>query len=245
MTIIDELLILLDDLGETSLDQLPIYFNKTSKQVLFSTMGRLVGRGWVVRKTNRYQTVYSINSHGVAQLNHTLDSIKQEKDLNWDNKWRLVIFNIPERKRRLRDALRNSLKELGFGMLKSSIWISPYDLTTQVKKIVKKINLSDQVILLDTADTDQYHSGVLVRQSWDWRFIENNYRQFINEAEKSFNQLILNNQKSRFMAKKLVFAYAHCVNSDPCLPLAISPISSTTKKAFEVYKKLRPFCLIN
>ena len=45
----------------------------------------------------------------------------------WDKKWRMVIFDIPERYRRIRDKLRMTLQSYGFRQLQASVWIFPYD----------------------------------------------------------------------------------------------------------------------
>ena len=45
----------------------------------------------------------------------------------WDGKWRIVIFDIWEKRRVKRDALRRILKRNGFSRLQSSVWVTPYD----------------------------------------------------------------------------------------------------------------------
>jgi phenylacetic acid degradation operon negative regulatory protein len=243
MTIIDELLILLDDLGETQLESVPAYFDKTTNQVLFSSTGRLVSRGWVQKKANRHQTLYSITSHGVAELNRTLDSIKKEEVPVWNHRWHLVIFDIPETKRKLRDVFRESLRELGFGMLKSSIWISSRDMREDIKRLAKRHNLGEQIIQLESSETDPYQSSVLVRNSWDWKHIEKLYLDFIKKAEKELPQLDPAKPATRFKAKKLVFSYAEVVKCDPVLPTDISPNTTVARRAHDLYVKIRPFCL--
>ncbi|PJA23292.1 CRISPR-associated endonuclease Cas2, partial [Candidatus Beckwithbacteria bacterium CG_4_10_14_0_2_um_filter_47_25] len=45
----------------------------------------------------------------------------------WDGFWRVVMFDIPEAKRKERDGLRRRLMKLGFGRLQDSTYLSPYD----------------------------------------------------------------------------------------------------------------------
>ena len=45
----------------------------------------------------------------------------------WDNKWRILIFDIPERKRKIRHHIRATLTLLGFVRLQDSVWVYPYD----------------------------------------------------------------------------------------------------------------------
>ena len=43
----------------------------------------------------------------------------------WDGRWRLVVFDVPEGRRGLRDKLRAQLRRRGFGYLQHSVWITP------------------------------------------------------------------------------------------------------------------------
>ena len=51
---------------------------------------------------------------------------KIDKPKKWDGKWRMLIFDIPERKRPLREKIRNTLLDIGFLRLQDSVWIYPY-----------------------------------------------------------------------------------------------------------------------
>lgn len=44
----------------------------------------------------------------------------------WDGKWRVVIFDIREKRRRARSQLRILLSNAGFLRLQDSVWIYPY-----------------------------------------------------------------------------------------------------------------------
>lgn len=64
--------------------------------------------------------------------------IKRE---NWDGKWRIVIFDIPEKMRRGRDALRDKLKELGFYEFQKSVFIFPYECKDEIEFVIEFFNL--------------------------------------------------------------------------------------------------------
>lgn len=53
--------------------------------------------------------------------------IKLRKQKNWDGKWRMAIFDIPEKRRRSRQQLRFLLSNIGFLRLQDSVWIYPYE----------------------------------------------------------------------------------------------------------------------
>ncbi len=49
------------------------------------------------------------------------------KPRKWDGQWRIVIFDIPEQKKELRDRVRYLVKRLGFYKLQQSVWVHPYE----------------------------------------------------------------------------------------------------------------------
>lgn len=50
-----------------------------------------------------------------------------QKPHRWDGRWRVLIFDIPEKRRKLRDQIRRSLIDIGFVRVQNSVWIYPYD----------------------------------------------------------------------------------------------------------------------
>ncbi len=63
------------------------------------------------------------------------------KNSLWDGKWRTIIFDIPEKKRVERDALRRKLKELGFQELQKSVFIFPYECRDEMDFVIEFFQL--------------------------------------------------------------------------------------------------------
>lgn len=57
----------------------------------------------------------------------------------------LVMFDIPESKKRDRDRLRHYLMNLDFKLVQRSIWLSDRDYREDVKKTVRYLELDDHV----------------------------------------------------------------------------------------------------
>jgi len=64
--------------------------------------------------------------------NFDYDDLELPKLKRWDKKWRLVIFDIPEKKKKERRALSQKLKDLGFYPLQESVFIYPYDCRDEI-----------------------------------------------------------------------------------------------------------------
>jgi DNA-binding transcriptional regulator PaaX len=60
---------------------------------------------------------------------------------NWDGKWRIVAFDIPEKLKKGRDALRRKLKELGFREFQKSVFVFPHECQKEIEFIIEFFNL--------------------------------------------------------------------------------------------------------
>ncbi len=59
------------------------------------------------------------------------------KNKEWDGKWRFVVFDIPERNKSGRDALRQKIKKLGFFELQKSVFVIPYECKDEIEFIIE------------------------------------------------------------------------------------------------------------
>ena len=71
-----------------------------------------------------------------------------KKNKRKDGKWQMIIFDIPERKRDLRNLLRENLYLLGYKMLQQSVWISPYNVLKETEAILRRYSLDPYVKLI-------------------------------------------------------------------------------------------------
>ncbi|MBI2405092.1 hypothetical protein HYV22_02840, partial [Candidatus Gottesmanbacteria bacterium] len=69
----------------------------------------------------------SITKQGMTRaLTYRLDAMHLIHPKKWDNKWRVVIFDIPERYKRIRDIFRMRLGQLGLYQFQESVYVFPY-----------------------------------------------------------------------------------------------------------------------
>jgi len=104
-----------------------------------------IRKEWEIKKTLKglhFMNYIRIDKNGrTAHLAEKgiLEFIKfgsREKQKNWDGKWRMVIFDISENKRKKRDFLRARLKWLGYKELQKSVWVFPYDTKRDIKELL-------------------------------------------------------------------------------------------------------------
>lgn len=93
-------------------------------------INRLRERGLVERVETNRGVALRITKKG-SQLAVSIEEegkiFEIQKPKKWDEKWRIVIFDIWERRRTVRDRLRNLLQKNGFVKVQNSVWVYPYD----------------------------------------------------------------------------------------------------------------------
>ena len=73
------------------------------------------------------KTIVQITTKGKTRLKaFDIELVEIKKQKKWDGKWRLVMFDIPMRFTKGREALRFNLKKLNFLQFQKSAWVYPY-----------------------------------------------------------------------------------------------------------------------
>ena len=123
-----------------------------------STMSRLVKNGFVSKKDGIYRLTEDGEKEPFFSLLelHRFDDRSQQKAKSekWDEKWRIIFFDIPEKKRRYRDELRSMLKVIGFKEFQKSIWVYPYKVPSFLKDILFEEGIKQYTRLITTNDIE-------------------------------------------------------------------------------------------
>jgi DNA-binding transcriptional regulator PaaX len=98
-------------------------FNYQAKTVL----GRLAAKGLVTFEERGGRRYARITERGKQILELETQKVAIAKKRKWDRRWRVVIFDIPERRKSIRVRLRRFMNEYGFVRLQDSVWVYPYD----------------------------------------------------------------------------------------------------------------------
>ena len=93
-----------------------------------TALRRIATQGLVTFEDRSGKRYACITEAGEQMLE--LESLREKsmkKPKRWDGRWRVVLFDIPERRRGVRNRLRLFMQEYGFVRLQDSVWIYPYD----------------------------------------------------------------------------------------------------------------------
>lgn len=81
-----------------------------------------------------------------------IDDLEIKKPKKWDKKWHLLFFDIEEKDRSKREALRGKIKELGLFKLQKSIWIHPYDFSPEIAELEKFFQFRENELMVIVAE---------------------------------------------------------------------------------------------
>lgn len=78
--------------------------------------------------------VYAFTENGKTKLHKfLLDTLKIATPSKWDGKWRIVLFDIPEKIKSRRRAIQQKFAELGLYPMQKSAWVHPFPCEAEVE----------------------------------------------------------------------------------------------------------------
>jgi len=113
---------------------------KKSKYTFKKLINHLSRTGYIKVKSLEAKDGVVLTSKGMEKI-LKISLYKMNKKRRKDKKWIMIIFDVPEKKRKLRDVFREKLQISGFKELQKSVWISPYDVLREIQFLIQKISL--------------------------------------------------------------------------------------------------------
>lgn len=86
-------------------------------------------------------------------LQYKFEGLSIPKPQKWDKKWRLVLFDIPESRRKIRNALRKKLKDLDFLEFQKSAFLFPYSCEDEINFVINVLDIAENVHYVEAAIT--------------------------------------------------------------------------------------------
>lgn len=120
---------------------------KKKKQDFARLIRYLKNRGYLNVKDLKNRKAVMMTPKGMDKLFNIKIKLEEKKKRS-DKKWQMVLFDIPEEKRKTRDMFRKQLKYLGYRKLQRSIWVCPYDVSKPTQQLIRYYKLDRFVRLL-------------------------------------------------------------------------------------------------
>lgn len=221
-----------------------------SEGAVRSALSRMSRKGWLKSRRIGNKSYYSLTAKSVKLLEEGAERIFEPPQVgHWDGRWYLLTYSIPEDKRRLRNKLRNNLIWMGFGLLGNGLWVSPYDLRQDVKKLVESLDIQEYVELFEARHLGFAKVDELVARCWNLDELNDEYAVFIAKYRPKYLEHLAISRGNgdlptgecfarRFM---LIHEYRRFPFIDPHLPSELLPpnwLGDEAIKLFQAYHKL-------
>lgn len=195
---------------------------------------RMARRGLLRPVRSGRQVFFGLAPRGVAVLRDGLRMLEAEiVDREWDGRWTLLAFSVPETRRADRHALRTRLGWAGFAPLRSGLWVSPG--TADVSRVLSELDLLDHVTVFRGEAALGSDPAKIAREAWDLRALAAGYRGFLDRwSGGAFSEWDALSQRTRMTAEWLLL-----IRQDPRLPPALLPPEWPGVRAQEMFRTLQ------
>lgn len=177
-----------------------------------------------------------ITNQGEDKIKRDFPLLSLSKKL-WDKKWRIVIFDIEEQTRSVRDKLRDKLKELGFGMWQKSVWISPHDIVADFSEFLESSSLLGKVCILEATTLIGEAPKELASRIWHLEDLNKKYQYIYQDLMESYDRGKSSDKMSRSRKfKEIRERFVEVLLSDPFLPRQLLPDDFVRDKLWKLLR---------
>lgn len=98
-------------------------------------------------------------------LEYNLDEMRIKIPKKWDGWWRIVMFDIPQSKKRARDAISFKIKDLGLYPIQKSVFVSPYPCKDEIDFVGEVFGVRNNIIYIRAKEIEgvsklKHHFGI-------------------------------------------------------------------------------------
>jgi phenylacetic acid degradation operon negative regulatory protein len=112
---------------------------RAAKEEIYAAVPHSSKKLWYMEQKKyikRFGVSYALTEEGKQLLSEDrIWKLAIPAPAHWDNKWHLVLFDIPAHKHKYRDLFRMRLREFGLVLYQNSVWVYPYPLEDTIRPI--------------------------------------------------------------------------------------------------------------
>lgn len=181
---------------------------------------------------------YSLTEKGFYALCLEFPFFRFTKD-KWDGRWRVISYEIPEKKREMRDRLRREMQGWGLGPWHRSFWLTPHPVTQNLKDLVYGRE-EEKYIQAFESEHVFGQLEILIEKVWGKSQLDKKYR----ELFKNWHDILSKEDDKVEKFKKVVDEYVTLVKEDPGLPKQLLGEKWIGFEGYSIFKEIRGILLI-
>lgn len=235
-------LILMSDVNNQFLaynENLQKIFDLTFNQKTRGSLSGLIKEGLIEKKPDEVGLVnsYRLTEKGYYALCLEFPFFRFLRD-KWDGKWRVLSYEIPEKKRNLRDRLRRQVAGWGLGPWHRSFWLTPHPIIENLRQLVSQKEEEEYIQGFESEHVFGKRD-LLIEKVWQKLALEKKYR----EIFKVWHEILSKEGEKSEKFKKVIDYYVEILKIDPGLPAELVGSNWIGFEAFNIFKEIRSILL--
>lgn len=212
-------------------------FDLTMNRKTISTLSQLVKNEYLDHIPESDPPTYKLTAKGFYDivLTYPVFRFTQEK---WDGKWRILSYEIPEKKRELRDKLRREVASWGLGPWHRSFWLTPHPIIDSLKDLIQDKE-EQQYVQAFEADHVFGAQDELIEKVWRKTDREKEYRSLF----KKWHQVLSADKDKTAKMKEVISSYINILKTDPGLPKELIGDSWIGFEAITLFREIKNILL--
>lgn len=211
-------------------------FDISLNQKTRGTLAGLIKEEMMV-KDNSVENKYKLTLKGFQELCLNFPYFRFLKE-KWDGKLRVLSYEIPEKKRDLRDKLRREVAGWGLGPWHRSFWLTPHPIIENLRQLVSQ---KEEEKYIQAFEASQVFGDreILIEKVWQKSAIDKKYR----ELFKKWHDTLSKEADKVSKLAIVVAAYIELLKIDPGLPVELVGESWIGFEAYNIFKEIRSILL--
>ncbi|EHR51299.1 phenylacetic acid-responsive transcriptional repressor [Saccharomonospora marina XMU15] len=207
-----------------------------------AAMRRLAARGLLSTSRSGRTTAYGIpprTAEVIIERTHRMLTFGSSAP-EWDGRWTVVAFSVPEQERSVRTALRSRLRALRFAALYDGVWVSPHDTAQQALDLLSELGVDTATVLRSTEVPGCPRRGS-PREVFDLTALAAEYRAFADRYEPLLQRLeagLIGPAQALRTRTELRVDWRRFPETDPDLPAELLPKEWARPRAQRVFVRI-------
>jgi len=199
-----------------------------------TALNRMVRRGLLRTLRRGRQAFLGLTAHGTTVLRDGQRKLDGEVvDRDWDGRWTLLTFSVPESRRADRHALRTRLGWFGFGPLRSGLWVSTS--AADVSATLAELDLLEHAEVFRAEAFRWTDPARIAAEAWDLPAIAAGYEDFLLRWGGGASEHLDDLSRRILLGAEWLLL----IRRDPVLPSVLLPEGWPGTRAAALFRTLR------
>jgi phenylacetic acid degradation operon negative regulatory protein len=192
--------------------------------------------GCILRVKNELEDnadLHSLTDKGFTELCLRFPFFRFTKE-RWDNQFRILSYEIPEKKRELRDRLRREVSGWGLGPWHRSFWITPHPIIAPLRRLIEQKEEEKFVQAFESMHVFG-NEEILIEKVWELKKLESQYKSLF----KKWHEILSNASDNTLKMTQVFNSYVDVLNTDPGLPKELVGDKWIGFEAINIFHEIR------